>query len=252
MTEPLSKLSPEFLKALIKAKMEFPPIIKERENTFFKNGKGKPSKYAGLPEILEAIEPILHKHGFVLYNTHKLIDGGETIIQERKPYVDKDGVCHGEIETVKTVRGPRLVLVTHLAFAETGEEIVADYLLPLIDLLDPQKINSAVTYGKRANATSVNGLSPDDDDDGNAVSGKTQQSQQSQQTQQRPQNGNTPNSNVPPPNPKVEELKEQKARLNWSDDQMKAWMSGQFEGYVSASRLSNKQLDEALNKLRAL
>lgn len=94
------------------------------------------SKYATLDTILDAIEEPLLNNGLLL---------------------------------LQPVFGN--VLYTQIYHAETGQVLESTYDLP--DLSDPQKLGSAISYAKRYAVSAMLCLSTDDDDDGNAASGKS-------------------------------------------------------------------------------
>jgi hypothetical protein len=103
-------------------------VAKSANNPFFK------SKYAPLPEILEAIrEP--------------LFEAGLTFSQ----FPDGDS------------------LTTILIHVETGEWMEASYNMHPVKS-DPQSVGSAITYARRYALGAILGLNIDDDDDGNMAS----------------------------------------------------------------------------------
>lgn len=116
--------------ALLKVRAEIGTIKKEDENPFFH------SKYAGLPSILDAVDPILAKHGLLLLQPPGIESG--------LPYVSTE--------------------ITHV---ESGESIEARYPLPGPE--EPQKLAAALTYARRCAIVSLLSLNVDEDDDGNAA-----------------------------------------------------------------------------------
>lgn len=124
----------ELIKALLKAQHDFPLIKKEDSNPFFK------SKYAGLPSILEVVNPILNKYELVLVQS---------------PVTDGDRIG---VETT----------IIH----SSGESITSKFTMNLAKN-DPQGAGSAITYARRYALVSMLGLNVDEDDDGNTASGKT-------------------------------------------------------------------------------
>lgn len=103
-------------------------IKKTAENPFFK------SKYAPLPEILEAIQKPLSDSGLIFTQ-----------------FPSGDG------------------LSTMLMHPDSGEWIEASYNIHPVKS-DPQAIGSAITYARRYALASVLGLNVDEDDDGNSAS----------------------------------------------------------------------------------
>lgn len=121
-------------KALAKAQSEFPLIKKGETNPFFR------SKYAGLPNVLEVVLPILHKNGL---------------------YVVQSPINEGDRIGVKTI-------ITH---AESGESLEGSFTVNLAKN-DPQGAGSALTYCRRYALVSMLSLNVDEDDDGNSASHK--------------------------------------------------------------------------------
>jgi len=102
-------------------------------------------KYATLDAVLAVVEPALKS-----VNVH----------------------IFSEIEAARFVK-------TILWDSDSGEEVSSVFPLPETD--DPQKIGSAITYGRRYNLTALLNLRFDDDDDGNFASSYQQSRQQPQQ-----------------------------------------------------------------------
>lgn len=107
-------------------------VSKDATNPFFK------SKYASLPNILEAIADPLKQAGIVFAQFPTDNNGLSTII----------------IHT------------------ESGEWMESTYVMPVAKQNDPQAVGSAITYARRYALSSAFGLNVDDDDDGNAASKK--------------------------------------------------------------------------------
>lgn len=103
-------------------------IRKSAENPFFK------SKYAPLPEILEAIDTPLNEAGLIV-----------------SQFPDGDG------------------LTTIISHPESGEWMEATYNIHPVKT-DPQSIGSAITYARRYALGAVLRLNIDEDDDGNKAS----------------------------------------------------------------------------------
>ena len=119
----------ELIKALIKAKVEFSPIQKDRVNPHFKH------KYATLDAVLDAVTPALGKHGLAVVQTTALADG-------------------------------KTVLQTHL-YHESGECLTSTYPLP--EISDSQKFGAALTYARRYALCAILCVTADEDDDANAA-----------------------------------------------------------------------------------
>lgn len=116
----------KLLPALIKAKNNFAPILKDGKNPHYK------SKYATLDGILDAVQPALASEGIVI------------------------------IQTLDTKEG-KTILKT-LLFHESGESLESNYPLP--DNLDSQKFGSAITYARRYSVCAILSVAADEDDDG--------------------------------------------------------------------------------------
>ena len=126
--------------ALIKAKESFAPILKTKNNPFFK------SKYADLEDVLDAITPSLCANQLCIVQPTRITDSGRTI------------------------------LITKLIHAESGEELSGEVLLP--ENNDPQKLASSLTLLRRHAIISLLALAAEVDDDGNAGSGNKQTTSQ--------------------------------------------------------------------------
>ncbi|MFM6079803.1 MAG: ERF family protein [Dolichospermum sp.] len=131
----------ELIKALVKARGEFPPIEKDKVNPHFKMA------YASLDSVLDAVTPVLCKHGLAI--VHVMEKGN--------------------------------ILKTHL-FHESGEFLTSEYEIP--DIQDSQKRGAAITYGRRYSICALLSITADEDDDGNtAISLEKPKARTQQQTQ---------------------------------------------------------------------
>lgn len=120
----------EISKNLLKFQGLVQKIKKTSTNPFFK------SKYAALPEILEAIsEPL--KDCNLVFTQHP--DGDS--------------------------------LTTMLIHTESGEYFKSTFNINAVKK-DPQSIGSGITYSRRYSLVSILGLNVDDDDDGNLATNK--------------------------------------------------------------------------------
>ena len=129
MTE-LDKLAP----ALVALQADLKPVEKSADNPFFK------SKYAPLPAVMEAVQPLLAKHKLAVSQFVTHLDG------------------HSALRT----------LLIH----ESGQ-LLEDTQPLLLAKQDPQGQGSAITYARRYGVMAVLGLVADEDDDGNAASAHT-------------------------------------------------------------------------------
>jgi hypothetical protein len=126
------KKEPTVVEALIKAKTNFGPIVKDRLNPFHK------SRYATLDSVNKAVDGPLMENGFIV--SHHL------------------GVRFGKLYLVS-----RLIHVSGEFDLDWQESIC-----PIPDGLEPQKMGSAITYARRYNKLQLLDLVADEDDDGNA------------------------------------------------------------------------------------
>lgn len=126
----------EIAPALVAFQADLTPVSKSATNPFFKN------KYAPLPEVMEAIQPLLAKHGLAIIQLVTNIDG---------------------VSALNTV-------VLH----ESGQKLEAIQPL-LLTKQDPQAQGSAITYARRYGVMSALGIVADEDDDGNKAVQATKQ-----------------------------------------------------------------------------
>lgn len=129
----------QLVAALAAFQAEVKAIPKTADNPFFR------SKYADLPTVVEAVQPLLTKNGLVVTQMPCLLTSGP------------DGLSDG-LQTI----------LMHTS----GQFIEATMLLHL-PKLDPQGQGSAITYARRYSYMAVLGLVADVDDDGNAASVNT-------------------------------------------------------------------------------
>ena len=118
--------------ALLEAQKEFPVVKKSEVNPFFK------SKYAGLPNVLEVVLPVLNKQGIVL---------------SQSPITESD----------------KIGIETTLTHASSGTSLKGSFVVQLAKN-DPQGAGSAITYCRRYSLVSMLGLNVDEDDDANGAS----------------------------------------------------------------------------------
>lgn len=115
-------------KKLQKVQKEIGAIVKESKNPFYK------SKYAALPDVLDAVQPVLEKNGLILLQN-----------------------IENQFVTSKIVD------------VESGEAVQSAVKIPEA-ITDPQKIGGAITYFRRYTLTSLLALK-EQDDDANHASG---------------------------------------------------------------------------------
>lgn len=128
-----SDTRPNLYTALLSAMRQMGPVRKDAKNPAFR------SSYATLQSILDTIEG-------------PLWDNGLLIVQR---FMHEQG---------------NPILVTELAHAASGETIWSAVPIVSKDASDPQKMGSAITYYRRYSLLSLLGLTPEEDDDGNAAS----------------------------------------------------------------------------------
>lgn len=122
--------------ALLAAQLEFDPILKDKNNPFFK------SKYADLESVVNATQPALQKNGLV-------------VMQFPSSEVTPTGVSVG----VRTV------------LAHTSGEFISDTFTLPVAKQDAQTGAAATTYARRISRLAVLGIAAEDDD-GNEASGR--------------------------------------------------------------------------------
>ncbi len=144
--------------ALAAAQAEMPMVGKDKVNPFYR------SKYADLASVIKVVAPVLAKHGLSVIQTIDYLDRPETRV-----ITTKDN--KGNITTTERTEYPT-VLSTVLLHS-SGEFISSQMFLPL-ETLDSQKQGSAVTYARRYAYSAIVGIAADDDDDGNAASGRVE------------------------------------------------------------------------------
>lgn len=118
-------------KALAAAQGAFKPVIKTKENPFFK------SVYADLSDVLAACVPALNAHGLALIQPPHRAEGQDWVL-------------------------------TTLLVHESGSMIEVSATIPPVQ--DWQKFGSAVTYCRRYVVGGLLGVAPESDDDGNEAS----------------------------------------------------------------------------------
>lgn len=130
--------------ALVALQADLKPVEKSANNPFFK------SKYAPLPAVMEAVQPLLAKHKLAISQFVTHLDAQSAL---------------------------RTILIH-----ESGQTL-QDVQPLLITKPDPQAQGSAITYARRYGVMSVLGLVADEDDDGNAGSGRSSAAKQSNASQ---------------------------------------------------------------------
>lgn len=124
----------ELAKALAAFHKNLPDVHKGSVNPAFK------SRYADLADIVKVVLPKLAEHGLA-WVARPLLTGEGFVLAYS---------------------------LTHVS----GESVEGTWPLPDPSKAKPQELGSALTYARRYTLSSVTGISPDDDDDGNAASSK--------------------------------------------------------------------------------
>lgn len=140
--------------ALAAAQGEMTAIVKDKTaKVQTKAGGAYSFDYADLGSVLDAVKPALNKHGIALLQP-------------------------GRVENDK------VITETILAHS-SGEWIASDFAVKPDDL-SPQKVGSALTYGRRYALSAMIGVFSEEDDDGNAASGNERQVQRKAPPAPRP------------------------------------------------------------------
>lgn len=149
-TAPISAIPSNLAAALVKARKAMKNPAKEKTNPRFN------SKYAPLDAVIEAVQ---------------------------KPLSDNDLMLS---QSVVTDAPNNLVGVVSTLIHASGEVYQTEPAFAFVAGLDAQKVGAAVTYLRRYTVGALFGIAPDEDDDGNAVSGDQQEPRRL-----RPNNGQT-------------------------------------------------------------
>jgi hypothetical protein len=111
--------------ALLQSQKDMGPVRKD--------GRGNYGKYATLDGVIDTIADTLNQNGIVYMQPLVMIEGEQHI---------------------KTI----------LVHAESGGSVDSYYKVVCKDMVDPQKIGGALTYGRRYSLLALLGLAPEDDD----------------------------------------------------------------------------------------
>lgn len=122
-----------FAKAFAAAQAQLANPRFDKVNTAF----GRPSGYASLPSVLDAVRPVLNKHGLSV------------------------------LQLVTNTADGKFSLTTRLMHV-SGESVETTFSMPLP--ADPQKAVALSTYLRRMSLSSMLGVAGDEDDDGNVAS----------------------------------------------------------------------------------
>jgi hypothetical protein len=130
MSETMGELN-ELAAALAKAQGEIMPAPKDADNPYFK------SKYASLPAVRAAMQEAFAKNGLSVVQFPEVYEG-------------------------------RICLHT-LLLHSSGQKLNCGTLAAEVDLTNPQKLGSAITYFRRYALAAISQTVADDDDDAEAV-----------------------------------------------------------------------------------
>lgn len=144
----------ESIAALAKALAAFQGEVKDPT----KDGKANYGKYVQLDGLLDAIRPVLSKHGLSVLQ----MPGG-------------DG---------------QQITITTILMHESGEWLESEPFTLKATKIDPQGAGSAVTYGRRYSLSAILGVAWDADDDGAAASKPTESAKAAGNTSQPKQQQN--------------------------------------------------------------
>lgn len=121
----------ELAGAMAKAQAAIANPTKTRENAFFKNGAGKPSKYADLATGLSVIRPALSAQNLAVFQV---------------THIEQD----------------RVFVFTRIVHS-SGQWIESRY--PVSVFVDQQKMAAALTYARRNSLFALVGIAGEEDDD---------------------------------------------------------------------------------------
>ncbi len=127
----------DWAEAFTAAQSDLPPVLKRHEATIpTKSGGGYSYQYADLNDVLEAVRPVLNKHGLSISQSS----------------VSEEG---------------KIGVVTRIYHTSGHVETFGPLLLPAGG--DARSAGSAITYARRYGLCAALGIAPDDDDDGEAA-----------------------------------------------------------------------------------
>lgn len=160
-------MNPNLSKALLKAQSTMGKLVKDAANKAFTG-----VKYATLAAVIDTVRQPLTDSGLVLY-------------QSASTHLDENNKLGVMVRSM-------------LIHGESGESIEEQLIMPVAQAT-PQGIGSAITYARRYLIMLQCGLAPDDeeDDDGNASSGKTSQANGKAATTPSPKQNAAPKAEQP-------------------------------------------------------
>lgn len=137
----------ELAGALAKAQGEFTTAKKSADNPFFK------SRYADLAEVVAACRAPLAKHGLCVI---------QQVVRDEAGVMLRSTLAHSSGQWIASEYSVRPVRVVKDRDGKATE----------VEANDPQSVGSAITYARRYSLAALVGVVTDDDDDGNAASGR--------------------------------------------------------------------------------
>ena len=139
-------------KSLLAARKEMQKLVRSADNPFHK------SKYATLEQVHDIAAPALADHDIVMVEyTRYDAEHGETMLRSVEGKGEK-------AQNVNHVRSGATTQHLDLIHILTGEKIESSMPLILKDPTNPQHFGIAQTYARRQLATTISGLTPEDDD----------------------------------------------------------------------------------------
>lgn len=130
-----------FLPAFLAVQKELKPVIKDANNPFFK------SRYADLAAVYSEVQPIANAHDICITQGVDLMPGGGMVIR---------------------------TILWHISGQYISSTVRLTPMPDKDDKITPQAVGSAITYARRYSLMAIFALPADDDDDGNAASGRAQ------------------------------------------------------------------------------
>jgi len=214
----------ELIRALAKAKLEYPSIHKTAENALFRN------KYVTLEDILEATREPLAKNGLVIIPTFD-VENGVTMMTV-KLFHESDQFISSKVE----------IIPPPATISKSGNETTNEL----------QRVGIAITYMQRYTIQALLGVSGEDDTDGNAATDKSSGNPSSKEIKDKLDEKKQPQDKV---DPKLEKLIKQihavGAQKGYDHDGLKGVMTTYFK-VESMKDLTATQLQKGIAKLNKL
>jgi len=214
----------ELAAALSKAQGQFKPLLKTAENPFYK------SNYATLADQWDSVRQALTENGLALPQTTEILN--EDLVL-RTTLIHTSGQWLSFLYPV-TAKGRTL---KDKANNPVGEEKP-----------DAQAIGSAISYARRYSMAAVLGLAAEEEDDGEAASGRGKQKPQKEQAKESPQADNLQDNEMKKLMKQIHAIGAQKGRTH---DQLSETLTKFFK-VESMKDLTVAQLKASITKLNTL